>query len=150
MNQAVISTSIGHFLVEENNRAIQLIKPTNESETIRLSLLTKQLKDELNEYFAGLRTTFTIPYEITGTSFQQAVLTELQKVKYGETISYKELASRSQNPNSSRAVGTVCKKNPLLFIIPCHRIIKSDGSYGSYALGRNIKKRLIELEKHSS
>lgn len=149
MNQSVINTTIGNFHIEDNDQAITRIKPTTEAESSTISFLSKQLKDELNEYLRGLRTTFTIPYEITGTPFQQTVLLELQKVKYGETISYKELASRSQNPNSSRAVGTVCRKNPLLFIIPCHRIIKSDGSFGSYALGRSMKKSLIELEKHS-
>lgn len=150
MNQSVINTKLGNFLVIDESDKVHLIKPTVELEKLPLSLLAKQLKIELNEYFEGLRTSFSVPITFEGTPFEQTVMYELRKVKYGETLTYKELAIRSQNPNSARAVGSVCRKNPLLFLVPCHRVIKADGSYGNYVLGNKIKKSLIELEKHSS
>jgi len=148
MNISVISTRIGYFYVEDDGVHILRIEHLNESSSTTLSELAIQLKDEINEYLSGLRTSFDIPYLIQGSLFQQEVLVTLSKVKYGETISYAELAKRANHPGSSRAVGTVCKKNPLPLVIPCHRIIKADGSYGKYALGNDLKQYLIELERH--
>jgi len=82
------------------------------------------------------------------TDFQRQVLTRLQKVKYGHTISYGDLARRIKNPKASRAIGAVMAANPLPLIIPCHRVIKSDGSLGffSAAGGIDTKKRMLDLE----
>jgi len=83
------------------------------------------------------------------TEFQQQVLTRLRKIKYGRIISYGDLARRVKNPRASRAIGAVMAANPLPLIIPCHRVIKSDGSLGRFSAagGIDTKKRMIELEK---
>ncbi|XMB73132.1 methylated-DNA--[protein]-cysteine S-methyltransferase [Mycoplasmatota bacterium WC30] len=101
---------------------------------------------QLDEYFDNLRTTFDLPFNIVGTDFEKEILSKIIAIPYGETRSYKELASAANHPGAFRATGTVCKNNKLPLIIPCHRVIKSDGSIGEYLGGKAIKKSLIELE----
>ncbi len=102
---------------------------------------------QLKEYFDGTRKEFDIPYELVGTEFQKKVWKELLKIPYGETISYKELAIRIGNERAQRAVGGANNKNKLAIIVPCHRVIGSNGSLVGYASGVDVKKMLLELEK---
>ncbi len=108
-----------------------------------------ETKKQLNEYFDGKRVEFDLPFEITGTDFEKKILAEMIAIPYGETHSYKELAESAGYHGASRATGTVCKYNRLPIIIPCHRVVKSDGSIGEYVGGKALKKYLIELEKFS-
>ncbi|MFS4457944.1 methylated-DNA--[protein]-cysteine S-methyltransferase [Bdellovibrio sp. HCB2-146] len=101
---------------------------------------------ELNEYFQGSRYHFTVPLEPIGTEFQMRVWKKLQAIPYGKTISYKELACEVENSKASRAVGTANGRNPLSIMIPCHRVISSDGTLGGYAGGLPIKQHLLRLE----
>jgi methylated-DNA-[protein]-cysteine S-methyltransferase len=101
---------------------------------------------ELDEYFQGQRQKFTIPLALEGTPFQRTVWNELQKLPYGKTNSYKELAQNIKNTKAARAVGTANGKNPICIIIPCHRIISSDGSLGGFSGGLKIKSKLLQLE----
>lgn len=104
---------------------------------------------QLIEYFAGERQEFQLTYDIIGTDFRIKVWQELQKIPYGSTISYKELAARIGNPKAVRAVGGANNRNPLGIVIPCHRVIGADGSLVGYAEGTDKKKWLLDLEnKH--
>jgi methylated-DNA-[protein]-cysteine S-methyltransferase len=101
---------------------------------------------QLREYFAGERKAFSLTLSPEGTDFQQAVWSELQKIPYGETISYKQLAERIGKPKAVRAVGAANGANPIPIIIPCHRVIGNDGSLTGFGGGLPLKKRLLELE----
>ncbi|MGC9513031.1 MAG: methylated-DNA--[protein]-cysteine S-methyltransferase [Fidelibacterota bacterium] len=105
-------------------------------------------EEELREYFAGHRKDFTFPFKLSGTPFQQAIYQTLYKrVKYGHTVSYGDLASMAGYPGAARAVGSAMKNNPLPFIIPCHRVIKADGTPGQYGGGAAMKQMLINMER---
>lgn len=105
---------------------------------------------ELTEYFSGVRKIFTIPYEQKGTDFQKRVWAELEKIPYGETISYLELARRLGDERVIRAAASANGKNRLAILIPCHRVIGANGSLTGYAGGVENKKMLLELEKRNS
>lgn len=109
--------------------------------------LSKKVKEELKEYFLGKRKNFDIPIELTGTEFQRKVWNEAKKVPYGSLETYLGIATSIKSPKASRAVGMALNKNPIAIIIPCHRIIGSNGKLTGYASGLNIKQYLIDLEK---
>lgn len=103
---------------------------------------------ELDEYFKGKLCTFDIPLDIShGTDFQVKVWQTLMDIPYGATISYKELATQVGNPNAFRACANANGKNPISLIIPCHRVIASDGGIGGYTGGVSIKETLLNFEK---
>ena len=110
------------------------------------SLLAQCVK-QLGEYFDGTRREFSLPLDIEGTDFQMQAWTELQKIPYGETISYGEQAARMGKPKSSRAVAGANHNNPVAVVIPCHRVINADGSIGGYASGPDKKQILLDIEK---
>ena len=101
---------------------------------------------QLNEYFAGTRTTFDLPLASIGTSFQRAVWREIAGVRFGETIAYRELAQRAGYPDAIRAAGAATGRNPWAIVVPCHRIVGSDGSLTGYAGGLDRKRALLGLE----
>lgn len=109
----------------------------------------KQAKRELEEYFAGKRCEFTVALDFIGTDFQKKVWKNLQKISYGQTASYKDLAIKIKKPTAARAVGMANGKNPLSIIIPCHRVIGANGALTGYAGGLENKKILLELESKS-
>ncbi|MEK9995359.1 MAG: methylated-DNA--[protein]-cysteine S-methyltransferase, partial [Halieaceae bacterium] len=106
-------------------------------------------KQELNAYFAGDLTTFSVPLDWQGTRFQESVWQALLAVPYGKTVTYGDVARAIGRPRSSRPVGGAVGKNPLPIIVPCHRVIGSDGSLTGFTGGLDIKIRLLELEGHS-
>lgn len=115
------------------------------------SKLTDKLIKELKEYLKGTRKDFTI-YDSTllaGTDFQKKVWKELLNIPYGQTKTYKEIAKAINNEKAIRAVATAIGKNPLMIIIPCHRVIGSDGKLRGYAYGVETKKKLLSLEKNN-
>ncbi|MBO5434539.1 methylated-DNA--[protein]-cysteine S-methyltransferase [bacterium] len=101
---------------------------------------------QLDEYFTGSRKHFNLQIQPEGTEFQIKVWEELIKIPYGETKSYQEIAEIIGNPNAQRAVGSACNKNPILLIIPCHRVIAKSGKLTGFAYGLDIKKHLLKLE----
>ncbi|WP_238903210.1 MULTISPECIES: methylated-DNA--[protein]-cysteine S-methyltransferase [Clostridium] len=138
-----------------------LIKITaSESALVSLSLITQAdiiatpniitdlCKTQLNEYFMNQRREFTLPLEFNGTKFQKSVWNELLKIPYGKTASYKDVAVSLGNPNASRAVGGAVNKNPLFIVVPCHRVIGSNGSLVGFALGIDKKTYLLDIEKN--
>lgn len=103
---------------------------------------------ELDEYFAGARTRFELDVDLTlSRGFRRAVLEYLRTIGYGETESYTEVAGHVGNPRAVRAVGSACATNPLPIVIPCHRVLRSDGSPGGYLGGLPAKKLLLDLER---
>lgn len=106
------------------------------------------LKDaalQLEEYFAGERTAFDLPLELDGTTFQKEVWAELSRIPYGETISYGELARRVGRPKGPRAVGQANGKNPIPIVVPCHRVLATNG-LGGYGGGLTLKRSLLAVE----
>lgn len=104
---------------------------------------------QIDEYFQGKRRNFSFAYKSSASDFENKVYKELMKIPYGETASYLQIAKRLGNPLLSRAVGRACNKNPLLILIPCHRVIASSGELRGYATGLEIKKELLLLENPS-
>lgn len=106
------------------------------------------IEKEMQYYFDGTLSTFTTPMQLTGSPFQQSVWRELQKIPYGQTISYLELAIRIGNPRACRAVAQANGANQLAIIIPCHRVINANGNLGGYAGGIARKQWLLNNEKN--
>jgi methylated-DNA-[protein]-cysteine S-methyltransferase len=102
--------------------------------------------DQLNRYFTGRLARFTCPVDLFGTPFQTRVWKELSKISYGTTITYKHLARKVHAPKAFQAVGRANGANPLPIIVPCHRVIGSDGSMVGYAYGVKMKEFLLRLE----
>lgn len=105
-----------------------------------------EIINEIEEYFNGKRKTFNVKLNPQGTDYQKKVWNELCKIPYGEVYTYKQVATRIGNEKASRAVGMANSKNPIPLIIPCHRVVGSNGKLTGFAHGLVIKKKLIEHE----
>jgi methylated-DNA-[protein]-cysteine S-methyltransferase len=102
---------------------------------------------QLDEYFAGRRHAFDVPVDLRlAKGFRRSVLDHLQQIPYGITESYAQVATAAGSPRAFRAVGTACATNPVPIVVPCHRVVLSDGSYGRYAGGADAKLTLLTLE----
>jgi methylated-DNA-[protein]-cysteine S-methyltransferase len=109
-----------------------------------------EVMDQLAEYFAGKRSEFSVPVSLSGTEFQRTVWTALQDIRYGETVSYGELAERIGRPTASRAVGLANGKNPISIIVPCHRVVGSTGDLTGYGGGLDRKRYLLDFEQRTA
>lgn len=105
-----------------------------------------QAERELREYFAGERTSFSVPLDASGTAFQKKAWAALLTIPYGETRSYGQLAMQIGNPKASRAVGAANGRNPISIIVPCHRAVGSNGALTGFACGLEAKRYLLALE----
>jgi len=108
---------------------------------------TRHAAQQLQEYLQGQRKKFTLPLDLKGTPFQRTVWNALCEVPYGETRSYGEIARHVGNGKAARAVGMANHANPVAIVVPCHRVIASDGSLGGYAGGLKRKSHLLRLER---
>ncbi|WP_424492872.1 methylated-DNA--[protein]-cysteine S-methyltransferase [Salinimicrobium sp. GXAS 041] len=148
MAQTYLKTPLGAALIEGDSKGISRISLTSEelpsSEKIPAELQPAVL--QLKEYFAGSLNNFDLQLNPEGTPFQKKVWLELQKVPFGRTISYMALSKKLGDPKAIRAVAAANGKNPLWIVVPCHRIIGSDGSLTGYAGGLWRKKWLLEHE----
>lgn len=149
--KAFYKTKIGIISIsyDEKVKRIELVEDINEENN--KNSLTDKLIPEINEYLGTNRKSFDIydQIELKGTDFQIKVWEEIKNIPYGETRTYKEIAQAIEKPKAIRAVANAIGKNPIMIIIPCHRVIGSDGKMHGYAYGVDIKKRLIEIEKSS-
>jgi len=109
--------------------------------------LIKKAINQIDEYFSGKRKTFNLPLVLHGTDFQIKVWNALQQIPYGETRSYGEIAIMIKNPKACRAVGMANNRNPIAIVIPCHRVIGSDGSLVGFGGGLGVKEKLLGLER---
>ena len=105
-----------------------------------------EIVKQLDEYFAGKRTKFELNISPKGTDFQKKVWAELLKIPYGKTKSYQEIAEAIGTTNAQRAVGSACNKNPILLIIPCHRVVSKSGKLTGFACGLDVKQKLLNIE----
>jgi methylated-DNA-[protein]-cysteine S-methyltransferase len=108
--------------------------------------LTEAVCRQLDEYFAGTRTTFDFPLRLQGTPFQEKVWAALRDIPYGETRSYQQIAQAIGQPKACRAVGMANHRNPIYIVVPCHRVVGANGALTGYGGGLDMKKALLELE----
>jgi methylated-DNA-[protein]-cysteine S-methyltransferase len=149
-----LSSPIGPLLLAADSTGLREITfPKNgapasqQTDWIEDSSVFAEAIRQLRAYFAGELESFDLKLAPEGTSFQQRVWSELGKIPYGETISYGQLARRIGNPNASRAVGLANGSNPIPIIIPCHRVIGSNGKLTGYGGGLPVKEKLLALER---
>jgi methylated-DNA-[protein]-cysteine S-methyltransferase len=120
-------------------------KPREAGEGKALAL-AQQTAQELAGYLAGRLRSFTVPVAADGTAFQKAVWAELAKIPYGKKRTYGELAATLGRPRGARAVGAACGANPVPILVPCHRVVGSNGSLGGFGAGLTVKRKLLDLE----
>ncbi len=150
-NYFTTQTPIGEvMMVEENGKLVRLsLLETSEPQTELEKIKTPFLEDverQLKEYFDCDRTHFDIPVLLEGTPFQVAVWEALMRIPFGRTRSYQEIAEQVGKPNASRAVGLANNQNPILLVVPCHRVISASGKLSGYAPGEDKKKYLLDME----
>ena len=151
MDFAIYEFPFGLLKIGYERDSLVLLKKIDKiSDYGKKTEFTNFVYNEVMEYLDGKRKTFDIKYEINGTEFQKKVWKELTKIPYGETRTYKEIAVAVGNPKASRAVGMANNKNPISTVIPCHRVIGSDGKLTGYAGGLDMKKALLDLELRNS
>ena len=148
-----LDTPLGTLQIEATERGLCGIwfpsRSIDQGPTSKTNRVISLAKQELNAYFTGELTTFLVPLDWQGTRFQESVWQALLAVPYGKTVTYGDVARAIGRPRSSRPVGGAVGKNPLPIIVPCHRVIGSDGSLTGFTGGLDIKIRLLELEGHS-
>lgn len=151
-NQIVMSSPVGKLCLIASDRGLVAIDVRNvravrEQETsASAQKILSATKKQLEQYFAGKRTSFNIPFDLEGTDFQQQAWRALCRIPYGKTISYGQQARNMNKPKAFRAVGSANGKNPIPIIVPCHRVVSGDGSLGGYSLGLKMKQQLLALE----
>ena len=138
----LVASSKGLVAIDVRNNAKQFV--TTKDASARAILI--KTKKQLEQYFAGKRTSFDVALDLVGTEFQVRAWRALCRIPFGKTISYGQQASNIKNPKAFRAVGSANGKNPIPIIVPCHRVVASDGSLGGYSLGLKMKKQLLALE----
>lgn len=134
------------YCLWEDSMDKQLLNDWEEDKITHDTVLTEACR-QMEEYFSGTRKSFSLPLKPIGTVFQQHAWQALQKIPYGKTISYAEEARLMNSPKAVRAVGNANRHNPLMIIIPCHRVVGSHGHIGGYVGGTERKKWLLRLEK---
>ena len=135
------------FVEENGDLVVITTRPYHPKEEIYLETpVIKEAFRLLSEYFSGNRKTFNLPLLLKGTDFQKQVWQALLKIPFGETRSYKQIAEAIGNPKAVRAVGMANNKNPLLIVVPCHRVIGANGKLVGYAVGLDKKEYLLRLE----
>lgn len=147
LTECTYESPIGRLIVrEEGGYITELYLDDNAGyEAPRTELLTEACR-QLDEYFSGKRQVFELPTAPKGTAFQLSVWNRLKDIPYGRTACYLDIAESIGNINAARAVGQAVHNNPLMIIIPCHRVISKDGSIGGFACGISVKRALLELE----
>jgi methylated-DNA-[protein]-cysteine S-methyltransferase len=145
-------TPIGQLVLESDGDVLIGIWLPNHGQTVKVKghgddapPVLKETATQLDEYFAGERTDFDVPMELDGTEFQREVWAELSRIPYAQTISYGELARRVGRPKGPRAVGQANGRNPIPIIVPCHRVLASNG-IGGYGGGLPMKRALLAVE----
>lgn len=148
METVIIKTPIGFLKLEGSLNGLSKVSflDTEEIVTALIPEVLEEAVTQLNEYFAKLRDTFSLTLDPQGTAFQKRVWTELGTIPFGKTTSYLKMAQQLGDPKVIRAAASANGKNPISIIIPCHRVVGSDGSLTGYAGGLHRKKWLLEHE----
>ena len=138
------------FRIEASDRGVTRLQPGRGvgAPSHRARRHAERAREELREYLAGRRTFFAVPVDLDGVpEFQATVLAHAARVPFGEVVSYATLAQRIGHPRAARAVGNALGRNPVPVIVPCHRVVRGDGSWGHYAFGHAMKTLLLTLER---
>ncbi|MGI6219780.1 MAG: methylated-DNA--[protein]-cysteine S-methyltransferase [Bacteroidaceae bacterium] len=146
-------TAIGRLTIVADETTIiriSLNEVDNTDSALQETSLIARTYKEIEEYLRGERKEFDIPITLSGTPFQLQVWKELQNIPYGETCSYTEIAERVGHKGSCRAIGNANRHNPILLLVPCHRVIAQDGSLAGYAGGSHVKRKLLKMEKEKA
>lgn len=145
---------VGFLEIAEDGTGITEIQLSNRknpaNSSVQKTPLIERAISQLSEYFAGKRKEFDLPLSLHGTEFQLSDWKALQTIPYGETKSYQQIAMQIGNIKACRAVGMANRNNPIMIVIPCHRVIGKNGNLTGYACGLDIKKKLLELERKNS
>jgi len=156
MNYTYLDTPIGELLLVGDEHALVGIgfpdgpmRRRAEPDWELRDAIFAEAKSQLSDYFSGSLRVFSLPLKPSGTRFQLSVLEELQKIPYGDTVSYGEIAARLGNPQAMRAVGAANGRNPIPVIIPCHRVIGSNGKLTGFGGGLPTKAALLKLERET-
>ena len=151
-NELVVASPVGKLRLVASEKglvAIDVRKNVKQEVTAKhpsAQAILIRTKKQLEQYFAGKRTTFDVALDLVGTEFQVQAWRALCRIPFGRTISYGQQAANIKKPKAFRAVGSANGKNPIPIIVPCHRVVASDGSLGGYSLGLRMKKQLLALE----
>lgn len=151
----IIDSPMGSILIASRNNALAGLwfegqkyqgKPEADWEKRPNDQVLRMVASQLKQYYAGKRTAFDVELSLSGTDFQKSVWKELQNIPYGQTISYGELATRLDKPTAVRAAAAAVGRNPVSLVVPCHRVVGSNGALTGYAGGITRKKGLLRLE----
>lgn len=146
------NTPVGKLCIGERNGAITRVtwQQLPKEWVLEETELIRKCKQQLDEFFEGKRKTFDLPLAPEGTAFQKRVWDALREIPYGETRTYKDIAIAVDSPKGFRAVGMANNKNPIAIMVPCHRVIGTNGKLVGYAAGMEIKTWLLALEQRES
>ena len=155
---SVLKTDLGSFGILVNKSSLLKVILPNKVKSISIDVtnpesyspLMNNVIEQLNQYFMGIRKQFDISLKLEMPPFYKKVLKEVSGIPYGQTFSYKNIARKLNNPRAYRAVANANAANPIPIIIPCHRVIQSNGDLGNYGGGRELKQSLVQIEKDNS
>ncbi|MDD4075114.1 MAG: methylated-DNA--[protein]-cysteine S-methyltransferase [Eubacteriales bacterium] len=151
MPQAAYTTEFGRITISYNHEAITGIRRSLEGEEDGIpGFLSDSAFTQLQEYFMGKRKVFHLPLAPVGTTFQRKVWEALYAIPYGETRAYRDIAATIGEPRAYRAVGMANNRNPIMIVIPCHRVIGAHGELVGYGGGLDMKEALLTLERRNS
>ena len=155
---SILKTDLGSFGILVNESDLLKVILPNKINSISIEItnpgshkpIMHNVIEQLNQYFMGIRKQFDISLKLEMPPFYKKVLKEVSEIPYGQTFSYKNIARKLNNPRAYRAVANANAANPIPIIIPCHRVIQSNGGLGNYGGGRQLKQSLVQIEKKNS
>lgn len=147
MEKIIVSTTFGNVKIEAINNQITRLDLTNEGTIDSNNPVLIEAGNQIRKYFLGEKVNFNLPLNPIGTPFQKAVWRALTEIPYGQTTSYQDIAIKVGNIKAVRAVGGAINKNPIMIVIPCHRVIGKDGSLVGFYGGLALKQRLLDIER---
>ena len=155
---SILKTDLGSFGILVNESDLLKVILPNKINSISIEItnpgshkpIMHNVIEQLNQYFMGIRKQFDISLKLEMPAFYKKVLKEVSEIPYGQTFSYKNIARKLNNPRAYRAVANANAANPIPIIIPCHRVIQSNGGLGNYGGGRQLKQSLMQIEKENS
>ena len=154
---SILKTDLGSFGILVNKSDLLKVILPNKINSISIEItnpgshkpIMHNVIEQLNQYFMGIRKQFDISLKLEMPPFYKKVLKEVSEIPYGQTFSYKNIARKLNNPRAYRAVANANAANPIPIIIPCHRVIQSNGELGNYGGGRRLKQSLVQIEKNN-
>lgn len=146
MYTLTVSTPLGALNLRATQNGLVSADFSQKHQEINSSPLLEDAASQIQDWFNGKRRTFDLALDIEGTEFYRAVWQQLQRIPYGQFRTYGQIAKALDKPGAARAVGQACGANPVVLIIPCHRVLAGNGKLGGFSSGLERKKRLLDLE----